>query len=314
MLENMMHLVQLLNWFKRNRTPDPSDVTTRSIENALAVSARRLRSVSPDTDGQWRRLKSTLVRDENAAIVPRKIVNRGVLRPAISLAVAMTLLIVVGVLWLSRPSTKMYETAKGQHATITLPDSTEVTLNYASGLTVSHSVLESTRRVALKGEGFFDVRRNGKPFVVSTDIGTIRVLGTQFNVRIRGEQLEVGVVRGSVQVTINRNGVDTTLILSKDQIVTCTAAGFQDKPAALPSSDYPGWMRGRLMFYRTDLLSACRELESQFDVVVTIREPQLRNLTITGTINGQNIETALTALAQLTGRNFRREDSGYSIY
>ncbi len=309
-----MHFAQLSNWFKGNRTADQSDVATRSIENGLAANARRLRSASPETDEQWRRLKSTLVRDEGAAIVPQRIVNKVVSRPVISLAVAMILLIVVGVLWLSRPSTKMYETAKGQHATITLPDSTEVTLNYTSALTVSHSVLETTRRVALKGEGFFDVRRNGKPFVVFTDIGTIRVLGTQFNVRIRGEQLEVGVVRGSVQVTINRNGVDTTLILSKDQIVACTAAGFQEKPASLPFSDYPGWMRGRLMFYRTDLLSACRELESQFDIVVTIREPQLRNLTITGTIDGRNVETALTTLAQLTGRNYRREDSGYSIY
>jgi transmembrane sensor len=152
------------------------------------------------------------------------------------------------------------------------------------------------------------------PFVVSTDIGTIRVLGTQFNVRVRDEQLEVGVVRGSVQVTINKNGADTSLILSKDQIVTCTTAGFQERPAALPFSDYPGWMHGRLMFYRTDLLSASRELESQFDIVVTIREPQLHNVTITGTIDGQNVETALTTLARLTGSNYRREDSGYVIY
>jgi ferric-dicitrate binding protein FerR (iron transport regulator) len=309
-----MPLVNLFDWFKRNRTLDQSDGATRSIENALEANARRLRSVSPETNGQWRRLKLTLAKDEGAAMMRQRIINKVVSRPAISLAVAMTLLIVLGVLWLSGPSTRMYETAKGQHATITLPDSTEVTLNYTSALTVSHSVLESTRQVTLKGEGFFDVRRNGKPFVVTTDIGTIRVLGTQFNVRFRDERLEVGVVHGSVEVSINRNGVDTTLILSKDQIVTCTASGFQDNPAALPSADYPGWMRGRLMFYRTDLLSACKELESQFDIAITLREPQLRNLTITGTIDGQSIETALTTLAQLTGRSYRREDSGYSIY
>ena len=309
-----MPLVNLFDWFKRNRTPDQSDGTTRSIEDTLAASARRLRSVSPETDGQWRRLKSTLARDEGAAIVPQRIVNKVVSRPVISFAVAMAALIVVGVLWLSRPSTRMYETTKGQHATITLPDSTEVTLNYTSSLTVSHSSLETTRSVGLKGEGFFDVRRNGTPFVVSTDVGTIRVLGTQFNVRIRDDQLEVGVVRGSVQVTIKRDDVDTSLVLTKDQIVTCTTTGFQERPTNLPFPDYPGWMHGRLMFYRTDLLSACQELESQFDIHILIRPPQLREVTITGTLDGQNVEAALAALARLTGSNYRRENSSYVFY
>lgn len=310
----MMHLEKLFNWRRSSRFPDRSDPTTQSIDDAIVASASRLRSVDPETSEHWGRLKLAITRKENAAVMSNTIFKKGILRPAISIAIAMAILVVVGVIWFSRPSIKTYATTEGQHETIMLPDSTEVTLNHTSELTVSHSPLEKTRRVALKGEAFFDVRRNGLPFIVSTDIGTVRVLGTQFNVRIRDGQLEVGIVRGSVQVTISRNGADSSLILSKDQIVACTTTGLVEKPGLLPFADYPGWMHGRLMFYRTDLFSVCRELESQFDIVIKIQEPQLRAVSITGTIDGQNIETALTTLARLTGSNYRREDSSYVIY
>jgi transmembrane sensor len=309
-----MHLERLFNWFKRKHVSNSSDATTRSIDDAIAASARNLRAVESETGEQWRRMESGLVSGKQAGIAPKKVVSTIALRPVVTFAVAAIALIVIGVVWLFRPSIRIYETTKGQHAAIALPDSTEVTLNYMSELTVSHSVLETTRKVALKGEAFFDVRHTGMPFIVSTDIGTIRVLGTQFNVRMRDDQLDVGVVRGSVEVAVNRNGADTSLILSKGQIVTCTTTGFQENPATLPFSNYPGWIHGRLMFYHTDLISACRELESQFDIHITVQHPQLRTVTITGTIDGHDVDTALATLARLTGSNYRREDSGYVLY
>jgi len=308
-----MHWVEIFHRFKRKHSLDPSDQTSHLIDEVISSDARRVRSVDPETNERWRQLKTAMARIEVSATAQSKSGDGRFLRPSIAFVTA-ALLIAIGIVWMARPSTKTYQTAKGEHATIALPDSTEVTLNYTSALSVRHAAFVSTRQVVLQGEGFFDVRHNGTPFIVSTEIGTIRVLGTQFDVRVREEQLEVGVVRGSVQVTVTKNGVDTSLILTKNQIVVCTKSGFEQRPETLPFPDYPGWMHGRLMFYRTDFGSACRELESQFGIIITIRNPRLRAATITGIVDGQNVETALSTLAQLTGSNFRREGSGYALY
>jgi hypothetical protein len=55
-------------------------------------------------------------------------------------------------------------------------------------------------------------------------------------------------------------------------------------------------------------------MELQFDVVVRIKTPELYNVTITGIVNSQSVETALTTLTQLTGNKYRYEDGSYVIF
>ena len=181
-------MVHMFNFFYRLRhlyRTDDSDEATRTIESILESSARRIRAIDPETDGQWHRLRGTL--ESRQSISDNRIVatQRVFFKPTFSFAVVGTILIVMSVIWLRSSSMKIYETAKGQHSTITLQDSTEVTLNYMSELKVNRSHFERARYVTLKGEALFQVCRNGTPFIITTDIGTIQVLGTQFNVRVR---------------------------------------------------------------------------------------------------------------------------------
>jgi len=291
-----------------------SDEVDRTIDGVLKSSAQRIQAIDPETDGQWRRLKSTLESKQNIRN-ERFVVDRKVFfKPAFSFAITSVILIVVGVVWLRYSSSRIYETTRGQHSTITLQDSTEVTLNYLTELKVNRLPFEKSRHVALKGEALFHVRKNGTPFIITTDIGTIQVLGTQFNVRVRDDKMEVAVLSGCVKVSVNKNGIDSSITLTKGQIVVCDKNRFPEIPELLPFSDYPGWTCGKFMFYRTNLLSVCKEMELQFDVVIRIETPQLNNVTITGIVTGQSIEAALTILTQLTGNTYRYEDGGYVIF
>ena len=287
---------------------------TRTTENVMESSARRIHAVDPETTEQWRRLKITLESKQSIS-GERSVISRKIFfKPAFSFAVACAVLIMVGVVWFHNSSSRIYETAKGQHSTITLQDSTEVTLNYMSELKVNRSPFEKARRVSLKGEALFHVRKNGTPFIISTDIGTVQVLGTQFNVRVRDEKMEVAVLSGSVQVSVFKNGKDSSIILTRGQISQCAKDDYPGLPASLPFSDYPGWLQGKITTYRSSLESVCRDLESQLDIKIKIENPQLSAATITGTINGQIPENALTTLVQVTGSKFRYEAGSYIIY
>jgi ferric-dicitrate binding protein FerR (iron transport regulator) len=174
--------------------------------------------------------------------------------------------------------------------------------------------LNKARRVALKGEALFHVRRNVTPFTITTDVGTIQVLGTEFNVRVRDERMEVAVLSGSVKVSVKKNGVDSSIVLSNGQIVVCAKNDFPGLPGAFPFPDYPGWIQGKFMFYRSSLISVCKELESQFNIQIRIQNPQARAVTLTGIINSQDAEGAIATVVQLTGNTFRYEDGVYNIY
>jgi transmembrane sensor len=310
----MGNMFNFLFRFRHRKSSQDTHDLNSTTENVLESRIRRIHAINPETDEQWRRLQRSLENKrsigEQRAFVFRKVF----LKPAFSFALACTFLVVVGVIWLRYSSSRIYETAKGQHSTIILQDSTEITLNYLSELKVHRSVLDKTRRVSLKGEALFHVRKNGRPFIITTDIGTVQVLGTQFNVRVRDEKMEVAVLSGSVRISVFKDGKESSIILTRGQISQCARNDYPGLPASLPFSDYPGWLQGKITTYRSSLASVCRELESQLDIKIKVENPKISAATITGTINGQNPENALTTLVQLTGNKFRYEAGSYIIY
>jgi transmembrane sensor len=312
----MDDLARFLNWLRRpgSRTPGVNP-ETRSVEDILQGEVQRLRKVDPDTAQQWRHLQVALQIDESAVKV-RPLV--GGLRPprlAIASAVAVVVLVVAGIVWLRQPGTMLaYETGRGQISTITLADSSEVTLNHTSELILDRQPFEKARHVRLNGEAYFRIRKSGVPFIVTTDVATIQVLGTEFNVRMREEQIEVAVLAGRVQVGVHKEGKDSTVVLSAGQVATCAHGEFPGAPAQLLFAEYPGWMHGKLLFYIASLLSACNDIESKFDVPVRIENARLRDKTLTGAVDARSAETALSTLANLTGNKYRYENGGYILY
>lgn len=293
---------------------DGTDETNKKIEASMESGIKRIRSIDPETEIQWKRLKNILLArqttDHNRFIIPKGIL----FKPTFSLAIAGVIIIIAGVIWMRYSSINTYKTTKCQHSEIKLQDSTDVMLNYMSELKVGRWSPEKARYVELKGEALFHVRRKGTPFIITTDVGTVQVLGTQFNVRVRDNKMEVAVLEGSVKVSINKNGKDSSIVLSKNQIVICEKNNFPDVPKPIPFIEYPGWIQGKFMFYKTSFFSVCKELELQFDVVIRIENTRQQNLTITGIVNGQNVEGALATLTQLTGSKYSYEDGGYVIY
>ena len=93
----------------------------------------------------------------------------------------------------------------GQRANLTLSDGTNVWLNACSEMTYPASFSEDTRRVSLKGEAYFDVSKDVEhPFVVQTKKCDIKVLGTEFNVRVNESESDcefsAALLEGSIEL------------------------------------------------------------------------------------------------------------------
>jgi transmembrane sensor len=108
---------------------------------------------------------------------------------------------VVLVFWLTRPQVESLTSPVGQRQDVTLSDGTRVELNAHTSLLVELGAKERHVRLA-DGEAFFSVSKDdARPFIIETPGGSVRVTGTQFNVRAETDApLEVTVLEGSVQV------------------------------------------------------------------------------------------------------------------
>jgi transmembrane sensor len=91
-------------------------------------------------------------------------------------------------------------TAIGERRDVALADGSIVRLNTASRVQVR--MTETARIVRLiDGEALFDVAHDeNRPFLVDVGHARIRAVGTEFNVRIRSELVELTVTEGTVAV------------------------------------------------------------------------------------------------------------------
>lgn len=100
--------------------------------------------------------------------------------------------------------------AEGKTAQLILPDGTHVWLSVGSEIAFnSHFGEGAPRRVALRGEAFFDVHHDAaSPFTVDAGGCHTTVYGTRFNVRnIEGDAPQVTLVSGKVGVSYHSKTV-----------------------------------------------------------------------------------------------------------
>ena len=85
---------------------------------------------------------------------------------------------------------------------VKLPDGSAAYLNKNSHIEYNKNF--DQRVVKQSGEVFFIVSKGEPPFIVKTDVGEIKVLGTEFNVKSNNQELEVEVEEGTVELKINK--------------------------------------------------------------------------------------------------------------
>lgn len=100
-------------------------------------------------------------------------------------------------------------TKNGEMYQVVLPEGSRAWLNAASSLTFDSDLATSaTRTVKLQGEGYFEVSKNARPFIVATASQRVQVLGTHFNVNAYSESkgfVKTTLIEGRVKVVTSKS-------------------------------------------------------------------------------------------------------------
>lgn len=239
----------------------------------------------------WKRLQT------EAQLQPSKIR----LLPTWVWGIAASLSLLVGYFgWQSLPTQTVVELPKqgieSKNTTairqkIVLPDGSMVVLEKNASLITDQNYGKQNRTVFLKGEAFFEVKRNEKvPFLVRTGDLVTEVLGTSFHIKPQpnGKTIEVAVVTGRVSVyadeaTRHLNGVILTpnqKVLFDTELKTIRQ-GIVEQPTLLVA-DLP---KSNFKFEDATLGEVVKVMQAAFGVEIMIANPILSQCAFTGDLN-----------------------------
>ena len=210
---------------------------------------------------------------------------------SIFIKIAAVLVIGLGLFLLSKPFTTEKQYAEnGKRNTFLLPDDSEVAINSGSEINYKKWNWNDNRSLELKGEAFFKVAK-GKTFDVITNLGTVTVVGTQFNVRTREKRLEVECFEGKVKVHF---GNQETILSEGEIVVIDNGKVISAQPT---TGDNPYWMNHEIRLNSVPLTEIISEMERQYNVKIALKNVQ-SNAAFTGIIPSDNLENALKILGK----------------
>jgi ferric-dicitrate binding protein FerR (iron transport regulator) len=215
----------------------------------------------------------------------------------------------------------------GSKTTIELSDSSEVVLNSGSSLEYPDHFGATDRTVFLHGEAYFNIKRNKhKPFYVKTNDATIKVLGTQFNVKSYPDEniMETVLVSGSLEILPNevtynvkkhpykrillrpnekavfmRDAISVSNVKvgahksSENRILMATIA-FQE--SEITQKDI-AWKSNTLILSNEPLKEIIKKLERWYNVQITLEDKTLGNVRFSARFSDESIADVLHALS-----------------
>lgn len=259
----------------------------------------------------------------------------------ISAAAGCILFAFAGWMWLGRGSIKPVQpvatameqvaTPKASRSQIVLSDGTKVWLNGDSKLNYPTQFDDKKREVTLEGEAYFDVVKNdAKPFYVHTKNFQVKVVGTAFNVRAYKDELnaETSLIRGLVEIEVNKNKDHIVVLHPNEKLTIPTPLEEYTDKATLPSKNpavikplelkkttvtamkdeantisETAWVDNKLAFKNIPFEHIVLSLEKWFGVDIRFKNESKKDLNLSGTFEGENIDEILKAF-QLTGKPF----------
>ena len=205
----------------------------------------------------------------------------------------------------------------GQRVNITLSDGTNVWLNACSEMTYPASFSEDIRRVSLKGEAYFDVSKDVEhPFVVQTKKCDIKVLGTEFNVRVNEAESDcefsAALLEGSIELT-NKMEPGPSIRLAPMQKAEWT--GGKMVVESIRNLDDYRWKEGLICFEDIRFADLMKRFEKTYDIRIVIQNKSLHDYKCSGKCRvSDGVDFILQVLQRSTRFTFSRSDDNTIIY
>lgn len=291
------------------------------IERIWDVSKNYRQDYEPNVDQALARFKSRLAQEEMPNAVPQDTTAKVVpmhRRRFTRLAVAASVAVVLAAGWMmgwfggsSQMVTAYNDTAAPLE--VRLEDGSVVWLNQKSTLSYPESFGWGDRQVSLDGEGYFEVESDrNHPFIVATNHGSVKVLGTAFNIRsVAGEKTEeVFVTEGIVEYLASSNQ-KTTLTKNQKAVFDHEKRNLRAKPVR--HSNDLSWMTNEIDFASSGgvpLREAITTIERHYNITIQTKDiARILDCPCTLSFKNSSVEEAIKVIAEIFILRYQKIDN-----
>lgn len=312
---------QAAQWYARLRAPDCGPAERHAFQVWLesdpshaqayesAVRAARLVSSALTSDPRLQVLAAEALR--------ARVSQRQTVRHAKNLRYAAALFITVGLglffaifqtdAVIETAPAAVYANTGFTIRRIELNDGSVLHLDVGASITVNMSIEE--RQLNLKkGRAFFAVAPDkSRPFSVTASGARVVALGTQFQVEVLAQTVNVTLAEGSVAVTDNKGPRGWREVLSPGQQLQIDQKLGHHKTKRVDTTVATSWSSGRLIFAGEPLGQVLGEINRYASTKIVLGDSALANIPIGGNFDagGDSSEFVETLTAALPLRSVR---------
>lgn len=198
---------------------------------------------------------------------------------------------------------------------IQLEDDTRVYLNSGSTIEFPSKFSAGERRVKLQGEAYFEVtQEQGRPFYVESELLTVKVLGTVFDVKVYEEDTRVytTLVSGSVEVT-DRQG-EKRKIVPGEQFSLDTKTG-QSTVTTVDVEIATAWKEGIFYFKDEPLEEIMKILARWYNLDIFYAGEQMKQTVYSGKMKMYvSVEDILRKFEKSGDLHFELKGKALTVY
>lgn len=191
----------------------------------------------------------------------------------------------------------LFSTLTDEHARVTLPDGTSVTMNANSLLTYSPKDFNRDERcVNFNGEAYFDVTKNKDvPFIVMTEGLKVKVLGTKFNLHAYAGNKTIELTLEEGEVLLSSRKEEKRLLPRQKAVLNCADGSISIFQDDMPENASV-WKNNELAFVDERFENVVRALEENYGINIHLEDSTMKGDLFTGRVPANDLLNALEIL------------------
>jgi transmembrane sensor len=321
------------NWLRLH--PDRRELVDQAI--ALVALLHMPKQSVPDWEVE-EAIREVRYRMEAEAVESEDVPLRSIGSPfrwwrVAAVIAALVVASAVTFLFVYQPVPSEYATQYGEMKEVTLPDGSRVTLSGNSRLRVSKAWMNASkeeilrkptmnREVWLEGMAYFSVKHLSRSqttdqpvkFIVHAAEVNVEVIGTEFNVSNRSQDVRVVLNSGQIQLRIGEEGQRQQLVLKPGDLVAKEKKDGQYQVRHVNPEQYSSWKQNEFQFDHTSLAEVAEIIEQAYGYPVVIQPESLKRREVTGTIQNKNLPFILQALSAILDIEASRNGKQIILY
>lgn len=165
------------------------------------------------------------------------------------------------------PAYQTIKTPAGKSIRLLLPDGSEVWLNASSMVRFPRRFEGERREVFAEGEVYFKVERDvDRPFIVNSDLQSVKVLGTEFNIDSYNDSDEVRTTLVSGEIEVLTEGENLGVSPGVQAVLNKKNLKIQSKKVDI--TDVTAWKDGFFRFNNIDIKTIMKQISRWYGINV----------------------------------------------